>query len=72
MDILTSNDGQAFTKVATVVTKKDEVGEKTATVSAKLNNVKARYVKIVAHTNGQWLFLDEIIVNPKPQEPAAR
>lgn len=63
-DVLVSDDGKEFRKVETMIYPKNEIGENTAVVATKLKEVKARYVRILAYTNGQWLFLDEIMINP--------
>jgi len=64
MDILVSQDGKEFNKVATVAHQPTNEGEMLKTLSAKLDNVKARYVKVVAPTKGGWVFVNEIFVNP--------
>ena len=63
--VLVSNDGKNFSKVATVVHKQDNRPTHKKTLSADIADVKARYVRFVATTNGQWLFVDQVLVNPK-------
>jgi hypothetical protein len=37
------------------------------TLTAKLDGITGRFVRVVAHTNGLWLFADEVMVNPEPE-----
>jgi tRNA A-37 threonylcarbamoyl transferase component Bud32 len=68
MDVLVSGDGKEFRPVGTVKHAPDERGIFMKTLSAKLTGVTGRFVKVVAHTNGMWLFADEVFVNPEPGE----
>jgi N-acetyl-beta-hexosaminidase len=65
VDIWVSEDGQAFHKVATVTHQQDDRPAFTKAVSATFEPARARFVRLVAHTNGQWLFADEVFVNPE-------
>jgi hypothetical protein len=65
LDILISDDGKAFRKIATVKHQQNETSPYITTLGAKLKGVKGRFVRVVAYTNGQWLFTDEVFVNPK-------
>ena len=67
-DVLVSDDGKEFRKVATVKHPTDEGAAYTRTLAAKLKGVKGRFVRVVAHTNGLWLFADEIFVNLEPAD----
>jgi hypothetical protein len=68
LDVLVSGDGKEFRTVATVTHAPDGRGIFMKTLSAKLTGVTGRFVKVVAHTNGLWLFADEVFVNPEPGE----
>jgi hypothetical protein len=46
----------------------DEGAACTRTLVPKPKGVKGRFVRVVAHTNGLWLFADEIFVNPEPAD----
>jgi hypothetical protein len=65
MDVLVSEDGKAFRKVATVTHRRDERPAYLKTLTAAPEGVRGRFVRVVAHTNGQWLFADEVFVNPE-------
>jgi hexosaminidase len=64
LDILVSSDGKRFREVARVLHKQDDRSAYIKTLTADLKKVKARFVRVVAHTNGQWVFVDEVFVNP--------
>ena len=64
IDILVSDDGKTFKDAAKIGTPASKEGNFVKILTADLKNLKARYVKIAAHTNGMWLFTDELIVNP--------
>jgi tRNA A-37 threonylcarbamoyl transferase component Bud32 len=68
MDVLISGDGKEFRKVATVKPDPDERPVYMVTLSARLDGVTARFVRVVARTHGLWLFADEVFVNPEPVE----
>ncbi len=59
-----SDDGKQFKSAAVINTPASKDGQFVRTLAANLDNVTARYVRIIAHTNGMWLFCDELIVNP--------
>ena len=65
LTVLVSDDGKNFKEVGKVETVRDQSAARVYTIAAKLNDVKARYVKIIANTNGSWLFKDELFVNPQ-------
>jgi hexosaminidase len=65
VDVLVSADNKTFRKVATVKTRRDAEPAYTRIVTAKLTGSKARFVRLVAYTNGLWLFADEVFVNPE-------
>ena len=65
VEVFVSDDGMAFKKVATIRRKQDSGRASVHTLSAKLSGVKGRFVRLVAHTNGLWLFVDELFVNPE-------
>ena len=67
-DVLVSEDGKEFRKVATMKHSPDARPAFMKTLSVKLDGVTGRFVKVVAHTNGLWLFADEVFVNPEPDE----
>jgi hexosaminidase len=64
VDILVSDDGEKFRSVAVIEHKQSEQAAYLKTLQADIKDVQARYVKLVAHTNGLWLFADEVFVNP--------
>jgi hypothetical protein len=68
VDVLVSEDGSSFRQVARVKHKQDERATSMETLAATFKGVQGRFVRIVAHTNGQWLFTDEVLVNPEPGE----
>jgi len=68
IDVLVSNDGREFLPAATIVTPQPKDGQLVRTLSADLKGITARYVRFVAYTNGMWLFLDELIVNPENEK----
>ena len=79
LEVHVSSDGQEFRSVATVGhhTPLKEEGPLTKTLTAKLDNTAARYVRVHAENIGKipywhpaarkkaWLFVDEIIVNSR-------
>jgi hexosaminidase len=67
VEVLVSADGKDFKKAAAIVTPRDKRGQYLTTLSAELEDTRARYVRMVARTNGLWLFLDEILVNPEAE-----
>jgi hypothetical protein len=67
MDVLVSDDGKEFCKVATVKHEQDSTAVAMKTLTAKLTGVNGRFVRVVAYTNGLWLFADEVLVNPEPE-----
>ena len=68
VDVLISEDGKDFRKAATIRHTQDERPTYLLTLTTTLAPVKGRYVRVVAHTNGQWLFVDEVFVNPEPAD----
>jgi hypothetical protein len=69
MDVLVSGDGKEFRKVATVKHAPDDRPLYLKTLSAKLDGVSGRFVRVVAYNNGSmWLFADEVFVNPESGE----
>jgi serine/threonine protein kinase len=66
MDVMVSSDGKEFLTVATVKRDLDERPMYMHTMRVKLKGVAGRYVKVLAHTHGQWVFADEVFVNPEP------
>jgi hexosaminidase len=69
LDVLVSDDGKTYRKVATVTPAPDDRPAFTRTLTATPAGVRARFVRVVARTNGQWLFADEVFVNPEPGGP---
>jgi hexosaminidase len=65
LDVLVSDDGKEFRKAATAKRRQDNRAAFTETLTATLEGVKGRFVRVVAYTNGQWLFADEVLVNPE-------
>jgi hexosaminidase len=65
LDVLVSDDGETFRKAASVNHVQNENPAFIETLTTDLGGVKARFVRVVAHTNGQWLFVDELFVNPE-------
>jgi hexosaminidase len=64
LDVLISTDGREFRTAATVRRPQDSGSAYLHTLTAEFPPTKARYVRVVALTNGQWLFADEVEVNP--------
>ncbi|MBI1915373.1 MAG: hypothetical protein HYS12_11635 [Planctomycetes bacterium] len=60
-----SDDGKKFKKVVSIQHEPDNRPAYTRTLTAKLVGVRGRFVRLVAHTNGLWLFADEVFVNPE-------
>ncbi|HET6246573.1 MAG TPA: family 20 glycosylhydrolase [Tepidisphaeraceae bacterium] len=67
VDVLVSDDGKKFRQVATIHTPADKTSRIIKTLSVPLTDVSARYVRLVAHTNGMWLFTDELFVNRRKE-----
>ncbi len=65
VDVLVSDDGKEFRQAATVRREPDGRPTFIETLRAQPRGVRGRYVRVVAHTNGQWLFADEVLVNPE-------
>jgi hypothetical protein len=65
LEVWLSDDGKQFRKAAVATHKADQLPVYMKTLSTKLANAKARYVRVIAPTNGQWLCMDEVIVNPE-------
>jgi hypothetical protein len=68
MDVLVSDDGKEFRNVAIVKHTPDGRPVYMKALNVKLKDITGRFVKVVAYTNGLWLFADEIFVNPEPAE----
>jgi serine/threonine protein kinase len=66
MDVMVSSDGKEFRTVGTVKHPADERPMYMQTLSVKLKGVTGRYVRVVGHNHGFWLFGDEVFVNPEP------
>jgi hexosaminidase len=66
LDVLVSSDGKEFRTVGMVKHTPDEGPAYMRTLSVKLQGVTGRYVKVVGHNPGSWLFADEVFVNPEP------
>jgi hypothetical protein len=71
IEIAVSDDGRSFRTAATVTpkTSKDEPGPLVETIGADKLDLVARYARVRAGKVGPpgrgWLFVDEILVNPK-------
>ncbi len=65
VDVLVSDDGKAFRKVGAVTGVREERPACTRSLSATLTGVRGRYVRVVAHPGGEWLFAGEVFVNPE-------
>ncbi len=63
VDVQVSDDGKTFRDGATIEHTRTNEAEFIATLSTRLSGVRARYVRLIAHS-GAWLFVDEIMVNP--------
>jgi hexosaminidase len=66
MDVLVSSDGKEFRTVASVSHTPDDRPAYMRTLRVKLKGVTGRFVKVVGHNPGSWLFADEVFVNPEP------
>jgi hypothetical protein len=64
LEVHVSDDGKAFRNVATIKVAAESNSMVMKSLSVKLKDVKGRYVRVVANVSGQWLFVDEIFVNP--------
>jgi hexosaminidase len=65
MDVMVSEDGKVFRTVATVKHTPDERPAYMRTLSVQLKDVTGRFVRVVGHNPGSWLFADEVFVNPE-------
>ncbi|MDB5311051.1 MAG: hypothetical protein JWO38_5253 [Gemmataceae bacterium] len=63
VDVFVSEDGKAFARAGTIKHAANNRAAYIETLRLDLAGVKARFVRVVAHTNGQWLFADELFVN---------
>jgi len=68
VDVLVSDDGRTFRKAATINHVQNDNPAFIKALATDLGGVQARFVRLVAHTNGQWLFVDEVFLNPE-EEP---
>jgi tRNA A-37 threonylcarbamoyl transferase component Bud32 len=66
MDVLVSSDGKEFRTVGMLKHDPDEQPLYMHTLSVKLKDVTGRFVRVVGHNYGSWLFADEVFVNPEP------
>ena len=57
--------------MAAILHKPSNTSQCSETLSAVLDNVKARYVRMVVPVRSGWVFLDEIFVNPDSQNTVA-
>ena len=65
VEIQVSDDGKTFRRAAAAKRAQDDRPTYIHRFAIDVGNAKARYVRVVARTNGQWLFADEIAVNPE-------
>jgi hypothetical protein len=65
VEVLVSDDGKAFRKVATIQRVPEERPACTRMLSATLPSARGRYLRVVAHPGGEWLFTGEVFVNPE-------
>ena len=63
VEVFVSDDGKDFRKVGTITTTPETKSAFIQTLVTQPQPVKARYVRIVAYTNGSWIFADEVFVN---------
>ncbi|MFN0197410.1 MAG: family 20 glycosylhydrolase [Planctomycetaceae bacterium] len=61
-EVHASIDGREFHKVGQVSHESTQNPRFLHTMTAQLEKVKTRYIKVIARSNGQWLFVDEIVV----------
>jgi hypothetical protein len=66
LELGVSLDDKEYRTVATVKHTPDEGPAYMRTLSVKLKGVTGRFVKVVGHNHGSWLFADEVFVNPEP------
>ncbi len=64
MEVFVSDDGKKWRTAGTAGHKPDARPAYQRTLSVKLEGEKARHVRVVAKTNGMWIFADEVFVNP--------
>lgn len=70
VEFAVSDDGKSFRTVATLAhdVPRSEAGPLMRTIAADNLDLTARYVRVLAHKTGavgrDWLFVDEILVNP--------
>ncbi len=75
VEFAVSTDGKLFRSVTTVAhdVPKSEAGPLMRTLAAENLDVTARYIRVRASKTGtagrDWLFVDEILVNPSTKEP---
>ena len=66
MNVLVSSDSKEFRTMGMVKYPPDEQPVYMHTLSVKLKDVTGRFVRVVGHNYGSWLFADEVFVNPEP------
>ena len=65
-----STDGKSFKEVASVTPEVPKQAAQPSITSVKLQGASGRYWRVHATSGGEWLFVDEIQVNPKaPDKP---
>lgn len=67
LTILASTDGTEFRQVGLWQRPSDPRGRSIASILVPLVDVRTRYLKLVAHPAGPWIFVDEILVDPAPK-----
>ncbi|MBT8037801.1 MAG: sialate O-acetylesterase [Verrucomicrobiae bacterium] len=58
---ITANEGRGKLRLP----GKESIGPDALLLLNDMNGAKARYIKVEIQTGSQWVFIDEIIVNPK-------
>jgi len=65
MEVSVSDDGKTFRSIGSVKSKQEAKAAVIETLAVDVKDVKARYVRVTAPTNGLWIFADEVFVNPQ-------
>lgn len=65
VEVSVSDDGTTFREVGKITRPSDNRSRYPSRLSIDLENVRSRHVKLVARPAGQWLFVDEVFVNPQ-------
>jgi hexosaminidase len=68
LEVEVSDDGRAFRPAGSLNRQSNQEAQYIATLSVDLGETTARYVRVTARPSGQWLFVDEVLVDPQAAE----